>query len=335
MTPQPLVSVVVPFYNTAAYLAEAIESVLAQSYRAFELVLVNNRSTDGSDAIAARYAGDARVRVVHNEQFLSQVQNYNHALRQISPDSRYCKMVQADDAILPRCLEEMVALAEAHPSIGVVGSYRLWGSQVMPAFIPRLRSAPEQPTVMSGHEAARLVLADDVSLLGTPTALLLRADLVRGRVPFYAEGRYFEDVDAILELLAGCDFGFVPQILTFQRPDMGSTWGRMRTYYPSELARLLQLHMYGPLHLSPAEQARAVDAHERHYRRLLAVAWLRRREPAFWEYHRKGLALIGRDIHGHELLRESASMLAERALSPVNLLAQLARSRLTKPAAPS
>ncbi len=329
MTPQPLVSVVIPFYNTAAYLAEAIESVLAQSYRAFELVLVNNRSTDGSDGIAARYAGDPRVRLVHNEQFLSQVQNYNHALRQISPDSRYCKMVQADDAIMPRCLDEMVALAEANPSIGVIGSYRLWGNRVMPSFIPELRP------VMGGHDAARMVLCDDVSLLGTPTALLLRADLVRARAPFYAEGRYFEDVDAILEVLAGCDFGFIPQILTFQRPDLGSTWGRMRTYYPSELARLLQLHMYGPLHLAPDEQARALDAHERHYRRLLAVAWLRRREPAFWEYHRKGLALIGRDIHRHELLRESAAMLAERALSPVNMLAQLARSRLTKPAAPT
>ncbi len=328
MTAPSLVSVVIPFYNTAAYLAEAVESVLAQSYTAFELVLVNNRSTDGSDAIAARYAGDARVRLVHNQQFLSQVQNYNHALRQISPDSRYCKMVQADDSIMPRCLEEMVALAEANPSVGVVSSYRLWGSQVMPSFIPELR------TVMSGHAAARMVLAEDVSLLGTPTALLLRAELVRGRVPFYAEGRFFEDVDAILEVLAGCDFGFVPQILTFQRPDLRSTWGRMRTYYPSELARLLQLHMYGPLHLTPAEQARALDAQERHYRRLLALAWMRRREPAFWEYHRKGLALIGRDVHRGEFLRESAAILAERALAPVNLLARLARSRLTKPAAP-
>jgi glycosyltransferase involved in cell wall biosynthesis len=333
MTPQPLVSVVIPFYNTAEYLAEAIESVLAQTFTDFELVLVNNRSTDGSDGIAARYTGDPRVRLVHNQDFLSQVQNYNNALRQISPASRYCKMVQADDAIMPRCLEEMVALAEAHPSVGVVGSYRLWGSRVLPSFVPQLRLEPELRRVMSGHDAARMVLCDDVSLLGTPTALMLRADLVRARAPFYAEGRYFEDVDAILEVLAGCDFGFIPQILTFQRPDMRSTWGRMRTYFPSELARVLQLQMYGPLHLSAAEQERAVAAHERHYRRLLAVAWMRRREPAFWEYHRKGLALIGRDINRNELLRESAAMLAERALSPVNMLAQLARSRLGKPAA--
>lgn len=329
MTAEPLVSVVIPFYNTAAYLAEAIETVLAQTYRSFELVLVNNRSTDGSDAIAARYAEkDPRVRLVHNQKFLTQVQNYNHALAQISPESRYCKMVQADDAVMERCLTEMVALAEANPSVGVVASYRLAGNQVMPAFVPRLRP------VMSGHDAARMVLCDDVSLLGAPTALLLRSDIVRARAPFYAEGRFFEDVDAVLEVLAGCDFGFVAQILTFQRPDLGSTWGRMRTYFPSELARVLQLHMYGPLHLSPDELARTVDAHERHYRRLLTIAWLRRREPAFWEYHRKGLALIGRDIHQGELVREAAAMLAERARAPVDLLAQVVRSRLGKPAAP-
>ena len=62
-----LVSVVTPFYNTAAYLEECIESVLAQTYRDFEYLLVNNKSTDGSREIAARYAAkDPRLRLLDN-----------------------------------------------------------------------------------------------------------------------------------------------------------------------------------------------------------------------------------------------------------------------------
>ena len=55
MKHEPRVSVVTPFYNTAEYLAECIESVLAQTYTNFEYILVNNKSTDGSREIAERY----------------------------------------------------------------------------------------------------------------------------------------------------------------------------------------------------------------------------------------------------------------------------------------
>ncbi|HEX3903415.1 MAG TPA: glycosyltransferase family A protein [Polyangia bacterium] len=320
MSNEPGVSVVIPFYNTAEYLEEAIESVLAQSYASFELVLVDNKSTDGSDVIAARAAArDSRVRLVHNTDFLSQVQNYNHALAQISPASRYCKMVQADDAIMVHCLTEMVALAEAHPSVGVVSSYRLYGNRVMPPVMPEVKP------MMSGREAGRMALRDDVSLFGTPTTLMIRSEIVRRRAPFYAEGRYFEDVDLVYELLVDCDFGFVPQILSFQRPDARSTWGRMRDYYPSDLARLLQLEMYGRNYLEPDELARVRTAHEAAYRRLLAAAFLQRREPEFWAYHRKGLATAGLSIERLALARAAFSVAVDKVLDPRSAVAALTR----------
>ncbi len=62
---RPLVSVVTPFFNTAPYLAEYIESVLAQSYSQFEYILMDNCSTDGSSEIAATYASrDPRIRLI-------------------------------------------------------------------------------------------------------------------------------------------------------------------------------------------------------------------------------------------------------------------------------
>src|SRR5688572_13422291 len=99
---QPLVSIVTPVYNEEQYLAECIESVLSQTYRNWDYTIVDNCSTDASLAIAQRYAAaDARIRVIRNAQFLTALQNCNAALRQISPGSKYCKVVLGDDWIYP------------------------------------------------------------------------------------------------------------------------------------------------------------------------------------------------------------------------------------------
>jgi glycosyltransferase involved in cell wall biosynthesis len=125
----PFVSVVTPFYNTRDFLADCIESVLRQTYQNWEYVLVDNCSTDGSSEVAAHYASrfPGKIRLIHTESFLSQVQNYNFALSCISPSSRYCKMVQADDWLFPDCIRSMVEVAEGHPTVGIVAAYELEG----------------------------------------------------------------------------------------------------------------------------------------------------------------------------------------------------------------
>lgn len=306
---EPLVSVVTPFFNTEDFLAECIESVLAQTYRHFEYVLVDNCSTDRSAELAKEYAArDPRIRLQRNSQFLSQLQNYNHAVRQISPESRYFKMVQADDAILPRCLEEMVAVAEAHPSVGVVSSYRMAGDRVGPQGVPHTR------TVMSGREAGRLNLIDDLYLFGSQTTVLVQSDIVRARQPFYPEDSFFPDSDAVYEILLHHDFAFVHQVLSFTRLDSDSVWGRARGYRPLLLDRLVRLKLFGPAYLSPEEAARHLDEHRRLYRRFLAEAWLRRREPAFWEFHRKGLARIGEEIDRSRFPLDAVPVVIHHAL---------------------
>lgn len=190
MESNPLVSFVTPFFNTREYLAECIESVLRQTYQNWEYILIDNHSTDGSNEIAKSYASrfPEKIRLIRTESFLTQVQNYNFALTCISPNSKYCKFLQADDWLFPDCVRSMVEVAEAHPSVGIVGAYELEGEHV------NLDGLPYPTSEVSGSQVCRLFFLEFRYLFGTPTSTLLRSELIRSRAPFYEE-RYapFED----------------------------------------------------------------------------------------------------------------------------------------------
>src|SRR5678815_4772519 len=120
---QPRVSVVTPVFNGEHHLSECIESVLRQTYQNWDYTIVDNCSTDRSLEVAERYAAaDSRIRVHNNREFVGAIQNHNISLRQISPDSKYCKVVFADDWLFPECLARMVEVAETHPTVGIVGA---------------------------------------------------------------------------------------------------------------------------------------------------------------------------------------------------------------------
>ena len=86
---QPLVSVLTPVYNGEKYLAECIESVLAQTYQNWEYVIVNNCSTDRTLEIAADYARrDKRIRIHNNKTFVGCDANGNIAFQQIATESK-------------------------------------------------------------------------------------------------------------------------------------------------------------------------------------------------------------------------------------------------------
>jgi len=225
---QPLVSVVTPVYNGAKYLAECMESVLAQSYYNWEYVIVDNCSTDKSPEVARFYAeNDRRIRVHRNQKLASMAENHNIALRLISPESEYCKIVHADDWIFPECIAEMVKVAEGNPSVGLVGAYGLRGVRVVGDHLPY------PSTVVPGHEICRRnFLGKGFYVFGSPTSVLFRSDLVRKRKsffnghPFHAQ---FMDIEACYEVLQSSDFGFVHQVLTFSRThdeSASSSYGR-------------------------------------------------------------------------------------------------------------
>jgi glycosyltransferase involved in cell wall biosynthesis len=286
---RPLVSVVTPFYNTAEYLEECIQSVLAQSYPNWEYCLVNNCSDDGSVDIARRYAAkDERIRLVDNTEFLGQVQNYNHALRQISSSSRYTKIVQADDWMFAECLERMVGLAEDNPSVGIVGAYRLYGTAVLNWGLPYTT------TVISGKDVCRLQLLKGLQVFGSPTSVLFRSEVIRSRNAFYSETSLFEDTEACFVVLQDWDFGFVHQVLTFERFENESISSKARGHDPAWLIdKLINMKKFGPTFLTEKELEAEMARVENSYFGFLAENLLTGRGREFWEYHKGALATIG------------------------------------------
>ncbi len=318
MSREPLVSVVTPVHDTADHLGECIESVLGQDHSCLEYVIVDNWSRDGSGEIARRYAAaDRRVRVVSPPAFLEQVPNYNFALEQASPESRYVTLVQADDWLFPRCLSSMVAVGERHPRVGIVSGYCLRGTEVLN------QGLPWPSTCVGGREICRRHLLEEVFLFGTPTQVLYRGEVVRGRRPFFSERALHEDTEACYEILRDWDFGFVHQVLSFWRWREDSISGRAAGFNPQALDRYIVSMKYGPEFLAGEDLLACQRLAERTFYSGLAVAASRGVGRRFWAYQLDGLQRAGMRLDRLKLLRYLALQACQLALNPGATAARL------------
>jgi glycosyltransferase involved in cell wall biosynthesis len=288
MAAGPLVSVITPVYNGEEYLAECIESVLAQTYQRWEYLIVDNCSTDRTWDVAERYAKqDSRIRLIRNQQHVNSTQNHNIGLAQMSRDSRYCKFVHADDWLFAECLARMVAVAEAHPTVGLVSAYRLDEHRV------NLDGLPVSSTLFPGRDIGRATLLGKIYVFGSQSSVLFRADLMRNRPAPFDDSRFprHPDAAACYEVLRVADFGFVHQVLTYTRrpPEARTSFSRRVNTYLAE--GLVALVTYGLSFLRPAE-------YRRRHRRLLRQYYaflgrnLLRRDSEFWDYHRRICAIL-------------------------------------------
>ncbi|MFC1488308.1 glycosyltransferase family 2 protein [Thermodesulfobacteriota bacterium] len=120
----PIVSVVIPVYNYEKYIAAAIESVLLQSFTDWELIIVDDHSSDRTPEIINSYADGKKIRCFRNEHNLGQFPTHNRGADLAK--GRYIKFLHGDDLIYPHCLEIMVTLMEAFPEAGFGISHNPW-----------------------------------------------------------------------------------------------------------------------------------------------------------------------------------------------------------------
>jgi hypothetical protein len=226
----------------------------------------------------------------------------------------------ADDWLFPDCLETMVACASSQPTIGLVcclGATDLNGIPFNPL---RPGGAPGGPcTVLAGRVAGRIPLLEDRHIFGSPTNVLVRADLVRKRRPFYDPLNLHADAQSCYDVLQECDFAFVHRALVFSREHDQSHTAAVLGLESMFAGRVYTLVKYGHAYLTEEEfQRRLRDKLNEYYARLAAAA-VEFRDRRYWDFHRTMLRRIGAPLDRARLTRAIALHVARRAASPASL----------------
>ena len=113
---EPLVSIGMPVFNGENYIAEALDSILAQTYSDFELIISDNASTDRTQEICLAYAArDQRIRYYRNKENLGGAANFNRVFELSS--GKYFKWAAHDDVVAPQFLARCVQVLDEHPEV--------------------------------------------------------------------------------------------------------------------------------------------------------------------------------------------------------------------------
>lgn len=201
MTKAPAVSVVIPAYNAAWCVARAIDSVLAQSFRDFELIVVDDGSTDDTAAVLAGYASKLRVVGQPNGGMSSA---RNAGIRAAS--GRYLAFLDADDRWLPEKLARQIVLLEARPDLAFcAATARLEDSEGRP--VGEWRGRGGSPATLSE------VFAQHAAVAGGASAVVARRQLVADLGGFDETLAGAEDTDLWIRLAACGDFACIDEPL--------------------------------------------------------------------------------------------------------------------------
>ena len=214
----PRISVVVPVYNSARYLATTIQAVLDQAASDFELVVTDDASTDDSLAVLATF-DDPRIRTFLNERNLGAVGNWNRGMAEAR--GRYVKLLCADDLLYPTCLERQAAVLDDPASAGV--ALVTAPHDVVDENGRRiLARGMREPGRMRGADAIRRVARSGTNLVGEPSGTMFRAEAYAAVGPWVERARYVVDLDMWMRLLTTGDLVVVGETLSAFRVQRGS-----------------------------------------------------------------------------------------------------------------
>jgi glycosyltransferase involved in cell wall biosynthesis len=177
---RPMVSVVLPVYNCEHTIYEAIDSVLKQSFADFELIVVDDKSTDNTVGIIKQFT-DSRLKLLENQQNIGRAGSDNNALPFVQ--GKYIAKMDGDDICHPHRLEKQVAFLEEHPTINVVGSWiQCFGHSTY----------LHQYSLDSDQVMCRTLFGMP---LGNPSVMLRSELFFEGRMRYDASLRQAEDYD--------------------------------------------------------------------------------------------------------------------------------------------
>ena len=213
MAHSPKVSVVIPVYNSRRYVSEAIESILSQSFTDFELVLIDDASTDGSLDVLRSFEVP-RVRVEPNEVNLGLAGSHNRGIDLAR--GQYLAMLDHDDCSYPERLATQVAFLDRHPDHALVGGW----SEIMDEQGRTLKKRKRYPV---SSEAIRVGLLFGCALFHP--SIMARRDIMQ-RYRYCERFSISDDFDLFVRLARSFELGNVPEVLVRHRRHDASTSNR-------------------------------------------------------------------------------------------------------------
>lgn len=211
----PRVTVFIPAYNREAHIAAAVGSVLAQTFTDFELLVIDDGSTDATVAVVEAFR-DPRIVIVRHEQNQGIPRTRNHALERARGE--YLANLDSDDLCHPRRLERQVAFLDAHPDHAVVGA---WGRDVDEDGRRRLRvrREPLRAADVDVHLLFRCALRNRSVMLRTAVARAYGYDEAFTRC---------QDYELHARMAARHRLANLPEVLVYARQHAGrftrATW---------------------------------------------------------------------------------------------------------------
>ena len=197
MNDQPLISVIVPVYNVADYLDQCLQSIVDQTYRQLEILVVDDGSTDDSGTLCDRWAErDERIRVIHQPNGgLSAARNTALDVMQ----GELVMMVDSDDVLHPDCTSVLLQAMQDHAADIAIGNYQPFydGETIF----TDQASSQAAPAIYNQHEAILAILYQN-GLTHSAWGRLYKSSLFDGIR--YPVGKFYEDFAIIYPLLLKC-----------------------------------------------------------------------------------------------------------------------------------
>ncbi len=208
----PLVSVCIPTYNSAAFIAETIECVLQQTVQDFEILITDNCSTDATVEICNKYKEkDPRVFLYSNQENIGAFPNFNRG--GLFGRGQYLKFLMSDDLLAPTYLERTIAIFEQHPNVKIVGC----SQQNVDENGKTVRSVSTYPEscLVPGRQITKDLLMKMSNNIGAPSNVLMRrSDYGEG---FNGSFFFFADFELWLRILRNGDYYYLNEPLSVLR----------------------------------------------------------------------------------------------------------------------
>ncbi|MFA9196277.1 MAG: glycosyltransferase family 2 protein [Aliarcobacter sp.] len=237
---QATVSIIIPAYNADAYLEETIRGVVAQTFQDWELLVVNNASTDSTGDILHRLTAelcDPRIRILTNPCTLSMAENWNIGLQHAKGE--FIKMICADDIPSEDCLERQVRALREHPSAILTSGARLIINSK--GKILFLRNAIRKKGVHTGTSMIRQCIFAGTNIIGDPVCVMWRRSATDQLGLFNPSVGYCTDMEYWLRLLSIGDLYYDTVPVGFYRIHKNAAAVRLANVVASDVVHAAKL----------------------------------------------------------------------------------------------